>query len=241
MRYQAVFFDRDNTLLHGDPSFQEARNAKIAAWGGQCGTITYEQSMELFARAGYPETGLKSIEQEIAFWRHYYRELLIWSGVTERLDERAEELHQMTWLKGYRLFPETLEVLDWFRSRGFRMGVISDTSPSLPLTLEAAGISQYFDCAVCSDLVGAMKPEPAIYQAALDALGVTAEESLYVDDYDVEADGARAMGFTAFHIDRSRPGNGQWRIPSLLDLIKFISEDAASSGEKIGLDKGKDF
>ena len=51
-----------------------------------------------------------------------------------------------------------------------------------------------------------MKPEPAIYQAALDALGTTAAESLYVDDYNMEAEGARSLGFTAFHIDRSRPG-----------------------------------
>ena len=222
MRFRAVFFDRDNTLLHNDPALQEARNAKIVAWGGRCEPLTYEQSMELFDRAGYPERGLASVEEEIAFWRRYWLELLAWAGVTELLEERAEELHRMTWLKGYRLFPETLEVLDWFRARGFRMGVISDTSPSLPLTLEAAGIGRYFDCAVCSDLVGVMKPEPGIYQAALDALGVTAEESLYVDDYDVEADGARALGFTAFHIDRSRPGDGKWRIQSLHGIIDYI-------------------
>lgn len=233
MRYQAVFFDRDNTLLHGDPLLREARNAKIEAWGGRRVCLTYEQSMELFRRAGYPERGLKSVEEEISFWRRYCRELLVWAGVRDRLEERSEELHQMTWLKGYQLFPETLEVLDWFRTHGFRMGVISDTSPSLPLTLKAAGIGQYFDCAVCSDLAGAMKPEPAIYQAALDALGVTAEESLYVDDYDVEADGARALGFTAFHIDRSRPGDGRWRISSLLDMVKFLSAHEDNSEKEL--------
>ena len=229
MRYRAAFFDRDNTMLYGDPTLREARNAQIAAWGGRGISLTYEQSMELFHRAGYPEDGLKSVEQEIAFWRRYCRELLAWEGVTNHLEERSEELHQMTWLKGYRLFPETLEVLEWFRSHGFRMGVISDTSPSLPLTLEAAGIGQYFDCAICSDLVGASKPDPIIYRTALDALGVTAEESLYVDDYDVEADGARALGFTAFQIDRGHPGDGRWRISSLREMCDFAEKHSENS------------
>lgn len=219
----AVFFDRDNTLLRRDPALHRAWTEKIAAWSGRSfEPLSYELMMALFARAGYPEGGLKSVKEEIAFWRRYYRELLMENGVLDFLEARSEELHQMTWLQGLQLFPETLEVLDWCRAQGLRMGVISDTSPSLPLTLEAAGIGDYFDCAVCSDLVGAMKPEPAIYQAALDALGVKAEESVYVDDYDVEADGARAMGFTAFHIDRSRPGDGKWRIASLLELKAYL-------------------
>ena len=144
--------------------------------------------------------------------------------MTADLEDRAEALFQLMWLQGYQPYPETVEVLEWFQSHGFRMGVISDTSPSLPLTLEAAGIGKYFECAVCSDLVGAQKPDPRIYQAALDELGVTAEESLYVDDYDIEADGARTMGFTAFHLDRSRPGDGAWRIGSLRDMVNYMEK-----------------
>ena len=140
MILRAAFFDRDNTLLHMDPALRAARTAKIEGWTGRPYHQTYEEMMELFRRAGYPEEGLKSVQEEIRFWRRYYRELLEEEGVTDCLEERAEELWDMTWLKGYQLFPETREVLDWFRSRGVRMGVISDTSPSLPLTLEAAGI-----------------------------------------------------------------------------------------------------
>ncbi len=221
MRYRAVFFDRDNTLLYGDPALKIERNALIEAWSRKPLWLKPEEMQSLFF-AFYPDGGWKSVEEENAARRHYWRSLLVRCGVTELLEERAEELHQMTWLKGYELFPEVLEVLDWCRAQGLRMGVISDTSPSLPLTLEAAGIGDYFDCAICSDLVGVMKPDPKIYQAALAALGVTAEESVYVDDYDVESDGARAMGFTAFHIDRTQPGDGKWRINSLLEIKTFL-------------------
>lgn len=227
MSFKAVFFDRDNTILTGDPEVQAQNRARIEKWSGKpYQNLSYEEMMALFDRAGYPADGHKSVESEMAFWPRYYRELLAWMGVTENLEERAREMFEATWLKNLKLFPETVEVLEYFKSKGFRMGVISDTSPSLELTLEAVGIGHYFDCAICSDLVGAMKPDPKIYQVALDALGVKAEESLYVDDYDVEADGARNMGFTAFHIDRSQPGDGKWRVDSLRALVEFIEKNS---------------
>lgn len=223
MSFKAVFFDRDGTLLSGDPDLWERSRARIEGWGGRpFRAPTREEKAMLLDRAGFPKGGHKSVEEEMAFWPRYYRELLLWAGVTENLEERAGELFRAVWLKDLRLFPETREVLDWFRARGFRMGVISNTGPSLVLTLEAAGIGGYFGCAVCSELTGARKPEAKIYQAALDTLGVTAEESLYVDDQTKGVDGARALGMTAFFIDRSRPGDGEWRADSLWALARYV-------------------
>lgn len=223
VRFCAAFFDRDQTLLYADPALRAERNARIEAWSGKPFTLTPAEMMELFF-ASRPPQGVKSVEDEVASLRLYWKSLPLRAGVSEGLEERGEELHQMTWLKGLKLFPETLEVLQHLRGRGMRMGVISDTSPSLPLTLEAAGIGAYFDCAVCSDLVGVMKPAPQMYQTALDALGVAAGESLYVDDCGEEAEGARRLGFTAFHIDRSRPGDGRWRIQSLRAMAAYLQD-----------------
>ncbi len=223
VRFCAAFFDRDQTLLYADPALRAERNARIEAWSGKPFTLTPAEMMELFF-ASRPPQGVKSVEDEVASLRLYWKSLLLRAGVSEGLEERGEELHQMTWLKGLKLFPETLEVLQQLRGRGMRMGVISDTSPSLPLTLEAAGIGAYFDCAVCSDLVGVMKPAPQMYQTALDALGVAAGESLYVDDCGEEAEGARRLGFTAFHIDRSRPGDSRWRIQSLRAMVAYLQD-----------------
>ena len=49
-----------------------------------------------------------------------------------------------------------------------------------------------------------------------------AEESLYVDDYKPEADGAREQGFTSFLIDRSGNTGGRWTITSLRQMIDFV-------------------
>lgn len=101
------------------------------------------------------------------------------------------------------------------------MGVISDTSPSLEYTLQQLGIAKYFTSFTASSIVGAGKPSPIIFNAALKAQGVSAEESIYVDDYKPEADGAREQGFTSFLIDRTGCPADKWDINSLTQLIDF--------------------
>ena len=102
------------------------------------------------------------------------------------------------------------------------MGVFCDTSPSLEYTLQQLGVAKYFTSFTASSLVGAGKPSPVIFNAALNAQGVLAKESLYVDDYKPEADGAREQGFTSFLIDRSGNHSDKWCIQSLKQLIDFV-------------------
>lgn len=216
--YTAAFFDRDQTLLYGDPAFRQRRRAQIEKWSGRPLAVP----VDLFDRVLCGRR-LLTVENEIAFRKQYFTELLRSQGVTKQLEKRAERLFSDFWLQGMIVYPETVSVLNWFRSHDYRMGVISDTFPSLQLTIEAAGLGAYFDCYICSDQVGAMKPDPLIYRAALDALNVKAEESLYVDDYDVEADGARSLGFTAFHVCRDGSPSRAWDIFSLAEMVAFAS------------------
>ena len=108
------------------------------------------------------------------------------------------------------------------------MGVISNTSPSLELTLKQLDIAKYFTSFTASSLVGASKPNPIIFNAALNAQGVTAPESLFVDDDIVVADGAREQGFTSFLIDYAgeypNRKNDKWTITNLKQIIDYISE-----------------
>ena len=215
--YKAAFFDRDHTLIHTDPAMRQVRTELIERWSGK----PFVQPQGLFDRL-YGEQ-LLTVENEIAFWRVYYAELLRAQGIADQISTRADQLLDAFWLKGGVVYPETIPVLDWFAAHGYRMGVISDTFPSLRLTLEAVGLDQYFEVFVCSDQVGVMKPEPLIYQTALSRMGVSAQESLYVDDYDVEADGARTLGFTAFHVCRDSEPKETWDISTLQEMVEFLT------------------
>ena len=224
MRYKAIFFDRDGTLTYFCQEKELWRNQIISQWSGKPFELTYEKMMNLFSLASEWKTPwYKDVEDEKEFFKRYYRHLLIGEGVEEDLDCRAKLLFDELWCNGDRaLFPETIEVLEYFYKNGYKMGVISDTSPSLEFTLQQLGIAKYFTSFTASSLVGAGKPSPIIFNAALAAQGVSVQESIYVDDYKVEADGAREQGFTSFLIDRSGASADQWSIQSLKQLIDFV-------------------
>ena len=223
MRYKAIFFDRDNTLTYFNKEKEKWRDITVSGWSGHPLSLSYEKMMKLFELASEGRTPwYRTLDDERDFFRRYYKYLLIEEGVTENTDGKAEPLFNELWCNNDRLlFPETVEILEYFRSHGYKMGVISDTSPSLEYTLRQLGIAEYFTSFTASSLVGAGKPSPIIFNAALKAQNVSASESIYVDDYKPEADGAREQGFTSFLIDRGGENIDEWTIHSLKDLISF--------------------
>ncbi len=224
MEYKAIFFDRDGTLTYFEKEKELWRDQIISQWSDKPFELSYDKMMSLFNLASEgKKPWYETVDDEKEFFKRFYRHLLIGENVKENLDSRANFLFNELWCNGDRaLFPETVEVLEYFYKNGYKMGVISDTSPSLEYTLQQLGIAKYFTSFTASSLVGAGKPSPIIFNAALNAQGVLAQESLYVDDYKPEADGAREQGFTSFLIDRSGNNTDKWSIQSLKQLIDFV-------------------
>lgn len=226
MKYKAIFFDRDSTLTYFNTEKKSWYLKTIENWSGKKFKMDYDQMMALFDLSGYPKDGLKSIEDEQVFWNKYYENLLIREGVTEDTSKKAQLLFAELWCNEDKvLYSEVIEVLEYFKEKGYKIGIISDTSPSLQISLENLGLGKYIDSYTCSDLVGFMKPDPRIFHYALDTLGMSANQCLYVDDDKAEADGARDVGFTSFHIDRTDEKNGPWRIKSLLEIVAFVEKE----------------
>lgn len=225
-KIKAIFFDRDGTLTYFNPQKEIWRDGMIKSWSGKHFELPYKKMMNLFFLASEgKKSWYKNLDDEKAFSKRFYYHMLVGEGITEDLNNRAELLFSELWCNGDRLlFPETVEVLEYFYSKGYKMGVISDTSPSLEYTLQQLGIVKYFTSFTASSLVGVGKPSPIIFNAALFAQRVTAAESLYVDDYKPEADGAREQGFTSFLIDRSGENEDKWTITNLRQLIDFVQE-----------------
>jgi len=225
MKYKAIFFDRDGTLTKNEPGWVKMRDDKLFEWSGQPFVFTQELFDKIFQRVwqgGYSFVPYKNVEQELQFFNQWYKALFNELGITHNVSEREDYLVHHLWYLKKELYPETIYVLEYFKSHGYKMGVISDSPPSLELTLKSIDIHKYFTSFTASSLVGAGKPSPIIFNAALNAQGVTAYESIYIDDFDVEADGAREQGFTSFLIDRSGENKGEWTISSLKEIIDFV-------------------
>ena len=65
---------------------------------------------------------------------------------------------------------------------------------------KAAQVMAQFDIVVESSLEGVRKPNPRIYQIACDRLGVTADQTVFLDDLGINLKPARAMGMTTIKV-----------------------------------------
>ena len=173
---------------------------------------------------------VNTLAREDAFWKQWYQLILEDNGVKQNTAAIAAKLYErFCFYHMMELFPETVRVLEALKAQGFRLGVISDTFPSLEESLQAMGIACYFESFIASSLVGVGKPDPRIFQAATQSLGVTPDISIFVDDCKEEADGAREQGFTAFHLDReqTQPDFRNGVITNLEDVLEFLRIEAA--------------
>ena len=118
----------------------------------------------------------------------------------------AEELVAEAFLTGGReveleLAPEIGAVLAELAGRGVRLGIVCDVGfaggEELRGFLDREGLLQHFSGWAFSDEVGHYKPDPRIFEAALDALGASPGEALHVGDLrrtDVAGGAALGMG-----------------------------------------------
>ena len=125
----------------------------------------------------------------------------------------------------FRLFPEVPDTLEALRARGYQLGIVSNWNWYLPELCRALGLDRYVDFIVASARVGAEKPHPAIFRAALAQAQTAPEQALHVGD-NPKADvlGAHRAGITGVLIDRRRHGEspGGLVIRSLAELLDWL-------------------
>jgi glucose-1-phosphatase len=100
----------------------------------------------------------------------------------------------------FRLNHSLLPVVAQLDGAGYRLGILSNTSPAhwAWVTAGRFGISNLaFDLTALSFEIGSCKPEPKIYQAAASLAGVSPAEIFYIDDMPENVSGAKAAGFDA--------------------------------------------
>jgi putative hydrolase of the HAD superfamily len=109
---------------------------------------------------------------------------------------------------GVHLWEDSIPVLRELRARGIRTAVVSNCDHSTRPVVERLGLYEEADAVVLSFEAGSAKPDPGIYLAALEAVGVSAAQTLFVDDQADYCDGAVAVGMDAILI--LREGDEPW-------------------------------
>jgi len=187
MGVKGIIFDLYGTLIdiETDESMEEIYRA-IAHF------LTYK---EIYIHRGeVRDLYYQLLKQEKEKSREEYPEIsvqAIWGAFLARHGlEAGSGFHELALTLAYlyrgisrkrlQLYPSVKSVLDQLRPH-YRMGIVSDGQPCWALPeMRALGLGTYFDPVIVSGDHGFRKPDPRLIEKALDLMGVTSSEVLFV-------------------------------------------------------------
>lgn len=185
---KGIFFDLGWTLLYplsGDWEFTEPAK-KLFHWEKY--TALPQERVKAARQAATQYVAerhrLDTLEEEYQQMVPYYSiiaEALPELGVTQQDIETvaAEKVYMPQHTHG--LFEDSIPTLEALKG-SYKLGVISDTWPSILPMLDQFGLPPYFDTLTYSFQVGCFKPDLRIFQDALSKMGLPPEECIFIDD-----------------------------------------------------------
>jgi len=194
----AVLFDWGDTLMQWapEPDLLEAGHAAgFAAIGRELVAGVTDRFRDVYIASFFEPGIIEEIE-----YPGEVRRLLSEFSVHVDDDElrRFLEAEHAAWRPACRLAATTHALLESLRERGLKLGLVSnafDPADLLHRDLAEMGVAERLDVAVFSSEVGRRKPDPLIFEQALERLGAAPERSLFVGDtLATDIAGASALG-----------------------------------------------
>lgn len=98
------------------------------------------------------------------------------------------------------IFPNTY-LVRVLKNKGYRLfGLTNWSAETFPIAYNRYTVFREFEDIVVSGEVKLIKPDPAIFQLALDRFGINPEETLFIDDNIKNVETAISLGFQTLHI-----------------------------------------
>lgn len=209
---KALIFDMDDTLIDWSQRSQDWTDYRRRHLE-QVFQYVSREIQPLDAPEAFYEASAQLFEQA---WLEAYQGMraphvgTVLARALETVGVSTEQINREAILKAYNWqpvdgvvpFPDVLEVLPLLCDAGIKTGIITNSAQPMwmrDVELKAYGLLDHFiDCRLSAADVGYLKPHPAIFQAALACLGVSANEAVFVGD-NPEADiaGAQRIGMRA--------------------------------------------
>jgi putative hydrolase of the HAD superfamily len=217
----AVIFDAGGVLLLPDA---EAGQAAIA-------TLDCVSTAEDWRRAHYATLPLLDQMQTID-WRTHRRAMAAEIGVPDDcLEAAATLIEEVMAGRAWVAIPGAADALRALSAAGYKLAVVSNAWGTVAQWLEQHGVCSVeagdlpqVATVIDSHLVGIEKPDPRIFQLAIDVLDVPPARSIYVGDtvrFDVN--GASSAGLHPVHVDPYRSCEGSHRhIAELTELTGWL-------------------
>jgi putative hydrolase of the HAD superfamily len=155
----------------------------------------------------------------LADWaRHYRRESWRSALAAVGQDPEAAELLSARYIEGQRsghpVLPGAVDLVRQL-AEAVPVALVTNGPPDIQrLKIEQAGVGPYLSAVVISGEIGVGKPDPAVFERALELVGTTAEHAVMIgDSWERDVAGALGVGIRAVWISHGR------RVPELNERI----------------------
>lgn len=206
----AVIFDLDGVLTKSDRCHTAAWRETCSRWG-----IGFDESTADLLR------GVSRIESAgIVAARGG-------AGLTEdELLKFAEEKNSryvqlLETMTSADVFPGVLELLESLRQKGIPAAVASSSKNAM-LILERTGLKQCFSVIIDGNQITCSKPDPQVFRKAADALGVSYEDCLVVEDAASGVQAALALGCKVAAIGSAAAQGAAYPLTAITELQSVL-------------------
>jgi putative hydrolase of the HAD superfamily len=210
MAIRAVFFDAAGTLIKPARRVGESYALLAEKYGLNVAsselTERFRYCFDAAPRLAFPgadRSHLSALERE--WWRNLVLRVFEQWGRFDRFDDYFSELFEyFAGAAAWTLYPEVPATLAALKERGVILDVISNFDSRLHRILAGLGIADCFNEVFVSSAVGHAKPDPRIFQAALQKHGLDAAHAAHIGDSETnDLRGASSVGLKAILVDRS--------------------------------------
>lgn len=228
---QVIFFDAAGTLFEVRGSVGDIYSRIASQYDCEADAEQLQQNFARWFRlqppmafpAGTDEDKLREMEK--GWWSNLVRAVFADCGSFTHFDEFFDDVfEQFRQAELWRVFDDVVPTLTELKQRGFRLGVISNFDSRLDDVLRGCELAEFFDSVHISTRVGAAKPDPVIFDAALAHHRIEASQAWHVGDSPREDfEGAQSAGLQAILLDRNEHhADKPTRITNLNKLLSFL-------------------
>ncbi len=224
MILRAVLFDAAETLFTTRVSVGSIYGSLAREYGSEASNEAIHAAFLRHFRGAGPV----SPENQKNWWKDIVHRVFSDVGMVRDFDRFFEQVYDsFRDSQNWRLFPETQSVLQELKSRGLKLGIVSNFDDRIYSVMRSLDILAFFDVVTISSEAGYCKPDVRIFETAVRAMSVPPAAILFVGDSlhdDVEA-GLQA-GLQAVLVDRNghhASANNVWKVASLDQILDFAS------------------
>lgn len=192
---QAIIFDLDNTLLDRTLTFRNFISSLVTTYFSHVSnSISIASRIIDLDQDGYKDKHLLFAE---------LLDELPW--LTKPEHHELLEFYNVNYVKNALLMEHAAEIMRYV-SRKYKMGLITNGKTIIQYgKIDRLGIRDLFDFILVSEEAGVKKPDNRIFEMAMNKLGLSPEQCLYIGDHpknDIEGAGLAGMKTIWFEVNQ---------------------------------------